>query len=293
MSAAATPAKPPPSKDEILQKALRRAAGGGAAGACAMFLNVGSLIWLRCTVNYQYRHGTSTMVAFRTLYKDGGIRRFYRGVGPALIQGPLSRFGDTAANSGVLALLENSAATKNLPVGVKTLGASGAAAMWRIFLMPVDTTKTIMQVEGKHGFSYLKSKVKANGPSVLYHGALGAAGATFVGHYPWFMTFNYLQATIPKPEETLPKLARNAFIGFCSSVVSDTCSNSIRVMKVYKQTHTESVTYLQAAKSVIETDGLIGLFGRGLQTKILANGLQGLMFSVLWKAIEEQFNKNV
>ena len=36
------------------------------------------------------------------LYKDGGVRRFYRGVGPALLQGPLSRFGDTAANVGLI-----------------------------------------------------------------------------------------------------------------------------------------------------------------------------------------------
>lgn len=38
--------------------------------------------------------------ALRHLYKEGGVVRFYRGLGPALLQGPLSRFGDTAANAG-------------------------------------------------------------------------------------------------------------------------------------------------------------------------------------------------
>jgi hypothetical protein len=38
-----------------------------------------------------------------------------------------------------------------------------------------------------------------------------------------------------------------------------------------------------AAREVIRTDGVSGLLGRGLKTRILANGLQGLMFSVLWK----------
>jgi hypothetical protein len=75
------------------------------------------------------------------LYADGGIPRFYRGVIPALIQGPLSRFGDTAANTGMLSLLDNMEATKNLNVGVKTIAASMAAAGFRIFLMPVDTVK--------------------------------------------------------------------------------------------------------------------------------------------------------
>ena len=62
-------------------------------------------MWLRTTMNYQYANGTSTLTALRTLYKDGGIPRFYKGLAPALIQGPLSRFGDTAANAGVLAVL--------------------------------------------------------------------------------------------------------------------------------------------------------------------------------------------
>ena len=48
---------------------------------------------------------------------------------------------------------------------------------------------------------------------------------------------------------------------------------------------------MQAVREVINQDGLKGLFGRGLQTKIVANGMQGLLFSVLWKAIEEKINK--
>lgn len=34
----------------------------------------------------QYRYGTSTMEALRTLYSQGGIPRFYQGLLPALIQ---------------------------------------------------------------------------------------------------------------------------------------------------------------------------------------------------------------
>ena len=37
-------------------------------------------------------------------------------MGPALIQGPMSRFGDTAANAGTLALLDSYDATSTLPV---------------------------------------------------------------------------------------------------------------------------------------------------------------------------------
>lgn len=89
--------------------------------------------------------GTSFPVALRTLYADGGIPRFYRGVLPALIQGPLSRFGDTAANTGVLTLLDSFEVTQKMNVGFKTIAASVAAATFRIFLMPVDTVKTTMR----------------------------------------------------------------------------------------------------------------------------------------------------
>jgi hypothetical protein len=111
-----------------------------------MGINVLSLMWIRTTINFQYRYGTGTMEAFRTLYKDGGIPRFYRGLLPALIQGPLSRFGDTAANTGTLAALEAFEFTSNLPVGLKTVAASVGAAGFRILLMPVDTFKTTMFV---------------------------------------------------------------------------------------------------------------------------------------------------
>merc|ERR1719273_1009715 len=120
-------------------------------------------------MNYQYRNGTTTITALRTIYADGardgggvygGIRRFYRGIGPGLFQGPLSRFGDTAANTGVLTAMNAHPSTRNLPTGVKSITASLAASCWRIFLMPIDATKTILQLEGKGALTKLAGKVK-------------------------------------------------------------------------------------------------------------------------------------
>lgn len=286
-----TSTQEPASFNEVLNKAAKSALRGGTAGAVAMFANVGCLMWMRTTVNYQYRNGTTFPVALRTLYADGGIPRFYRGVAPALIQGPLSRFGDTAANTGVITMLNAMDATKDLPIGIKTVAASASAAMFRIFLMPIDTVKTTMQVTGK--FSNVVTKVKTSGVPVLYHGSLAAASATFVGHYPWFFTYNYLSEKIPKQDTALGELGRRAILGFCSSAVSDTCSNSIRVVKVYKQSSEEAITYPQVVRNVIKESGLRGLFFRGLETKILSNGMQGILFSILWKHFESAlFPKN-
>ena len=278
---------------EIFEKAKQRAFGGGITGAAAMAVQVGSLMWMRTTMNYQYRYGTSTTQAIKTLYKEGGIPRFYRGVGFALFQGPFSRFGDTAANAGAITFLNNYEKTKDLPILVKTSVASVTAGTFRIFIMPIDTCKTIMQVEGKTGLSSLAKKIRLGGPGVLYHGALGAATATMAGHFPWFATFNYLDEKLPGKNGTgIQKLSRNAANGLISSAVSDVVSNSLRVLKTYRQTSLEPISYINAAKNIISTEGLHGLFFRGLGTRILAHGVNGIVFTVVWKYLEEEYNKS-
>ncbi len=276
--------------ENILEKSLNKAINSGISGAGAMAIQVSSLMWLRTTMNYQYRYGTTTTEALKNLYKEGGIKRFYRGFGPALLQAPISRFGDTAANIGMNTYLNSNENTKNLPVAVKTLMASMTAGLWRIFLMPIDTTKTIMQVEGKSGLSILKSKVKTGGPSVLYHGALGAYSATVVGHFPWFFTYNILDEEIPKYDTSAMKFVRNGGIGFVASVVSDCSSNSLRVIKTTRQTFDKPISYKDTIKYVVKKDGINGLLGRGLKTRILTNGIQGCMFTVLWKYFQEVSN---
>ncbi|KAI5894161.1 mitochondrial carrier [Schizophyllum commune H4-8] len=272
------------------KKAFKSALGGGLSGAAAMVLQVLLLMPLRTVMNYQYRYGSTTTVAIRTLYHDGGWTRYYRGLIAALIQGPLSRFGDTAANAGILALLESNTFMKALPALVKTVFASLAAAAFRIVLTPIDTVKTTLQTQGKPGMAILRARVKKYGITTLWYGAIATAAATFVGHYPWFGTYNYLDANLPPSHTVLQTLARRAFIGFCASVVSDTISNSLRVVKTYRQVNETKIGYMDAARAVIAADGLQGLFGRGLKTRILANGLQGLLFSILWRLFLDIWN---
>ena len=127
---------------KLVNESFEKAFKGGIAGSSAMVFQVCSLMWLRTTMNYQYRYGKTTKEAISILYKEGGVKRFYRGLTPALLQGPLSRFGDTAANTGVITLLNSYPETKDLNIGIKSSFASFAAALWRINLMPIDTIKT-------------------------------------------------------------------------------------------------------------------------------------------------------
>jgi len=278
--------KPAPSFSEIVSKASKKALSGGLAGMAAQAINVLALMWMRTIMNYQYRYGGGLAETVKKLYAEGGIPRFYRGLAPGLIQAPVSRFGDTAANDGALAALEHT----TLPTAVKTMAASGCAAGFRVFLMPIDAWKTTKQVEGKDGLKRLIEKTKKH-PTALWQGAVGAMTATWVGHYPWFYTNNQLREVLPPFEFRFGKYVRNAVIGFASAAVSDTCSNSLRVLKTTRQTALEPIGYMESAKQIIEKEGYAGLFGRGLGTRILTNGIQGALFTIGWKAIAEMMNK--
>lgn len=252
----------------------------------AQAINVLTMMWMRTIMNYQYRYGGTFSETVKILWAEGGVPRFYRGLAPGLIQAPVSRFGDTAANDGAIAALEHT----TLPTAAKTMVASGCAAGFRVFLMPIDAWKTTKQVEGADGLKKLMEKTKKH-PSALWQGALGAMSATWVGHYPWFYTNNQLRESLPQFDFAYGKYVRNAVIGFASAAVSDTCSNSLRVLKTTRQTALEPVGYMESAKQIIAKDGYAGLFGRGLKTRIVTNGIQGALFTIGWRAISEYLNK--
>ena len=71
--------------------------------------------------------------------------------------------------------------------------------------------------------------------------------------------------------------------------MSDTASNSLRVLKTVRQTcGGAGLDYAASARAVLASDGLAGLLGRGLRTRLLVNLLQGAFFSVAWKAFEQR-----
>jgi hypothetical protein len=286
---------------EVMSTAAKKAFRGGVAGMAAGVVQVMSFMWLRTTMNYQYAQGGNMRTALKALYLEGsagktgvgaitgGVGRFYRGLPYAIVQAPISRFGDTAANTGILSIAN--AYYPGVSVGIKTAFASIGGATWRIFIMPIDCYKTTLQVKGAEAIKQLNQKVAQKGVGVLYSGAAANFAANWVGNYPWFATFNTLQLVVPEQEGKM-KLVRNAGIGIVSAAVSDCVSNSLRVIKTVKQTSPDpNLSYVGAVQSVVKQGGVASLFGRGLQTRLLTNILQSMVFSVAWKAIEEELNK--
>ena len=165
------------------------------------------------------------------------------------------------------------------------------AGLWRLITLPVDAWKTSKQVYGVGGLQVILGKYKAHGISAFYQGGVASALATMVGHYPWFVTNNYLQHYLPRysyKDEFLKAILRSAGIGLVCTVVSDCISNSIRVVKTFKQTAKEQLTYKKVIGDIIQKDGVSGLLFRGLQTKLLTNVVQGVAFSVIWKYFQQK-----
>lgn len=145
-------------------------------------------------------------------------------------------------------------------------------------------------MEGPKASTLLWQKFQIHGPGAFFEGIAASLTATFVSHLLWFGVHNQLQAEIPKfnwEHRLWGDVCRNGLIGFCSSVTTDVGSNSIRVLKTAKQTARESITYGEVVRRIVATDGIQGIFLRGLGTRVLVNGVQGFLFSILWKGIQE------
>lgn len=289
-------ASPPQKKTlgRILLDASKRGLGGGLPGFVAGVVQVVTLMWIRTVVNYQCRYGSTFLGAVRTLHREGGVRRFYRGVSFALVQAPLAKFVSTAANDGVEAFLESFEGTRGWGPGRSTAVAGVAVGIWRTAVMPVDTCKTVLQVDGVEGFRNLMRKVKAGRVGVLYQGAVAQAILAVVSYYPWFYTYNFLSKH-PRVRLQIPtNLLRNAFVGFVASVASDVVSNVLRVVKTTKQASGSKrvVGYGETARMILAADGWKGLFGRGLKTRILGNAVQSVLFTVVWRGIAERWGSS-
>ncbi len=66
-----------------------------------------------------------------------------------------------------------------------------------MLLIPLDAFKTMMQVEGNAGIPILLAKLKEHGVVALWDGATVAAMSMIAAHYPWYLSFNYLNTSIP------------------------------------------------------------------------------------------------
>lgn len=247
-----------------------------------MAVNVSTLMWLNTVTNNQYVHGTKAGDTFKALYRQGGLARFYNGFATTLIHGCVARFGDIYAHSIVK---ENS---NNCSI-VNTLQSATLASGIRGLITPIETLKVMRQVDNSRDckITRLYRKARQHGPSTLWNGSGAVFTSNFVGYVPWFYTYDVLNNLVRKFEDPCHQIIRNGSIGFVASVVSDVVSNSVRVLKTLKQTDALNRSYITIVKNALhEKDSTCILF-RGLSTRICTNGVQSVLFTVLWNLFDK------
>jgi hypothetical protein len=106
-----------------------------------------------------------------------------------------------------------------------------------------------------------------------------------------FFTYNVLSKNEWVQSLMTSQLLRNAGVGLLASIVSDTASNAFRVVKTTKQSigSKHELSYADTIRMVLAADGWKGLFGRGLRTRIFANALQSIVFTIIWRGLAEQW----
>lgn len=254
-------------------------------GAMAAAAQSASFMWISTAAAFQYRFGTGMVDAFRILYAQGGITRFYSGVFPTVLHVTLCRFADTTANIVALDAVPSSS------IPLKTAVASIFAASWRAALLPLETLRANMQVNGPiSGLSAVQHRLRTGGVCALYSGACASFTAGLLGHFPFFCTVNVLSIAVPLSNDAsnLQRIGRNGGMGFVASMASDVVTNAFKIIATMKQTAARPITYYDAASKIIRTDGVAALVTRGLKTRLIGNGLQGATFVLLWKEIERR-----
>lgn len=250
-------------------------------------LQVICFLWLRTTMNRQYYHGGSLTETLCDLWAEGGIRRFYEGVSFALLQVPLSRFGDTFVQSAVVAVF--GAPGQRLHGYTAGLIVATCGAFWRLCVAPLDTLKVTAQVHGEAAGKVLARRMRESGLLELWSGASAMFLISWATCYPWWAVYNTIFEYWPHPSNQTWHIVRNIVAGVLASLCSDLISNSLRVLKVKRAAREGGSSgvagYFTDASEIMSKDGPDSLFLRGLKTRLLAGALQGAFFSVLWNQL--------
>eukprot|EP01032_Pedospumella_encystans_P016701 gene16702-19047_t len=209
---------------------------------------------------------------------------------------PITKFGAIAANEGSGVLVASLGLPAVSAEFYATVLGTVLTVVWKVLLMPPETCKTVLQVDGTRGFEKLMLRVTKGNVWTLWQGSAAAILATTASHYPWFYTYNLLDRSLHKTDAMVQVVTRSAFIGFVASAVSDTVSNFLRILKTVKQSTSadglHALSYLQITKNVYAEGGLTALLGRGLGTRIITNGIQSILFTVLWKVLPLLWKKS-
>ena len=147
-------------------------------------------------------------------------------------------------------------------------------------MMPFDMIGNSYQVSGLKASPIIKNKLNIYGTKILWTGTYAYAGISFINYSIWVSMYNYLNIYLPRK---INQDLRNGIIGFSATVCADLVINPLRVIKTYKQSHSDNLTYTEIVKNNIIKEKR---YYSGIQAKMLFNCINSAFYVILWKRLD-------
>ena len=240
----------------------------------AIILQQTSTYWVKTIIKNQYVNGTSIFESFKNLYSSKQKFRFYSGYIPNMIKALTGR------NSDILFHKYYSDRIFNQEKAAIYSGLS--SSIIKIMTMPFDTVSNLYQIHGNKARDVI-IKQHNNENFFYFRGTIAYMAITSLGSSSWLYTYSKLN------DMNLPynKNVNNAIIGCTSSLVSDLVVNPIRILKTYKQSHKNYISYSDILSRILKNDNnLLKSYFRGFFLRTSLNSINSGIFVVLWKQLE-------
>jgi hypothetical protein len=241
----------------------------------ATLIQQSSTYGLKTVIKNQYVHGTPIYKTFKTLYNNKGLISFYRGFIPSILKITIGRNSDILLHKFYTQNLNASKAHIALISGL-------TSSVLKLGIMPLDTVSNLYQVHGKKAKEIIKKQYK-NENYFFYRGTMAYMTLSGIGSSAWLYTYSRLNDINLHKNKNI----NNALIGVSSSIVSDLVVNPIRILKTYKQSSSDYISYKNIIKNVIKMDGnFMKSYFRGYGLRMGLNAFNSGLFMVLWKHFE-------
>jgi len=241
----------------------------------AVCIQQASTYWLKTIIKTQYVNGTNIYDTFNNLYYQKEKFRFFRGISPNILKVLVGR------NSDILIYKYFDENTK-LCKEKKALFSGITSSFFKVGTMPLDTVSNIYQVKGQQAKEIIMKQYKKE-TNFFFRGPLAYLGISSIGSSAWLYSYEKLK----DKKFTNSKDLNNAITGVSSSLISDVVVNPFRIVKTYKQSNENYISYRQIMSNILKNDNnIFKSYFRGYFLRTSMNAFNSGLFVVLWKQFE-------
>ena len=241
----------------------------------AVCIQQASTYWLKTIIKNQYVNGNNMYDTFNNLFNQKEKFRFYRGISPNILKALVGR------NSDIL-IYKYCDKNTELCKEKKALLSGLTSSFIKISTMPLDTVSNIYQVKGQRAKEIIMNQYKKE-KNFFFRGTIAYLGISSIGSSAWLYSYEKFK----DKKFTKSKELNNAITGVSCSLISDMVVNPFRIIKTYKQSYENYISYRKIVENILKNDNnIFKSYFRGYLLRTSLNAFNSGLFVVLWKHFE-------